>query len=204
MNNCKSLVNKYDIITIVSGLPRSGTSMMMRMLEAGNMPVLVDNLRKPDDDNPKGYYEYEPVKKIKEDASWLENARGKAVKMVSLLLYHLPPDRYYKIIFMRRKMNEILASQRVMLERLGQIQPANESGVSDEEMAQKFEEHLKKINSWLSGQENIDVLYVDYSTIIMKPQEQADNIVRFLGVNLDPEKMIKTIDKKLYRQRSNI
>ena len=202
MTNRKSLVSKNDIITIVSGLPRSGTSMMMRMLEAGNMPVLVDNLRKPDDDNPKGYYEYEPVKKIKEDASWLENASGKVVKMISLLLYHLPPDSYYKIIFMRRKMNEILASQRVMLERLGQIQPADKPDVSDEEMAQKFEEHLKKIEFWLSGQKNIDVLYLDYRIVIMNPKEQADNIVRFLGADLDTEKMVQAVDKKLYRQRN--
>ncbi|MEE8292673.1 MAG: phosphodiesterase, partial [Candidatus Tectomicrobia bacterium] len=104
-------------ITLVSGLPRSGTSMMMHMLVAGGMDVVVDNTRQADEDNPQGYYEFEPVKQLKEDASWLDHAPGKAVKVISGLLYDLPPDKQYKIIFMQRRMQEVLDSQRTMLQR---------------------------------------------------------------------------------------
>src|SRR5215211_3521881 len=108
-----------EFLTIVSGLPRSGTSMMMRMLETGGLPVLTDHVRTPDDDNPNGYYEFEAVKQTKEDDSWLEGTEGKAVKMVYRLLYDLPADHSYRVLFMRRKLEEVLASQRVMLERHG-------------------------------------------------------------------------------------
>src|SRR5574340_974338 len=115
-----------NTITIVSGPPRSGTSMMMKMLEAGGMEVIVDNVRQADDDNPHGYYELEKVKQIKEDTSWLESVQGKAVKMVSMLLYDLPADRTYNILFMKRDLAEILVSQRIMLERKGEGKNFNE------------------------------------------------------------------------------
>src|ERR1700730_19121643 len=108
-----------DVI-IVSDLPRSGTSLMMQMLENGGVEVVTDNIRTADTDNPKGYYEFEKVKKIKEDASWLPATRGKAFKMVSQLLYDLPVGEKYRIIFMERDLDEVLASQEKMLERLGQ------------------------------------------------------------------------------------
>src|SRR5437660_7651564 len=107
-------------IIIVSGLPRSGTSLMMQMLENGGVPVVTDNIRTADTDNPKGYYEFEQVKKIKQDASWLPGTRGKVFKMVSQLLYDLPAGELYRIIFMDRDIDEVLASQEKMLERLGQ------------------------------------------------------------------------------------
>ena len=107
-----------EFLTVVSGLPRSGTSMMMRMLEQGGLPVLIDGVRTADDDNPNGYYEFEAVKQTREDASWLEGSEGKAVKMVYRLLYDLPPDRAYRVLFMTRNLDEVLASQRVMLTRL--------------------------------------------------------------------------------------
>ena len=110
--------NKKEII-VVSGLPRSGTSMMMQMLEAGGLPIVTDHIRKADEDNPRGYYELEKVKKIKEDPSWLADCHGKAFKMVSALLYFLPKSRKFKVIFMKRNIEEMLASQRLMLMRLG-------------------------------------------------------------------------------------
>jgi hypothetical protein len=188
---------KNDFITIVSGLPRSGTSMMMQMLEAGGMEIVTDNIRKPDEDNPRGYYEYERVKKIKEDKSWLNECRGKAVKMVSMLLYDLPLDRKYKIIFMKRDMEEMLASQRVMLERLGQ----KGGDVSDEEMGKKFEKHLCQVEEWIARQENIDVLYVKYNDVLNDSQKYAEIVSKFLGKSLDVEKMANVIEKSLYRQR---
>ena len=128
------------IITIVSGLPRSGTSMMMRILEAGGMRILKDEIRKADEDNPAGYYEFEKVKELKKDPSWLENAKGKAVKIISSLLEHLPERYIYKIIFIHRNMEEILDSQRQMLIRRGEA--TNE--VSDEKVGKMFLKHLKK------------------------------------------------------------
>lgn len=185
-------------IIIVTGLPRSGTSMMMRMLEAGGTEILVDNIRKPDEDNPNGYYELEKAKKIQEDSSWLGDAEGKALKMVSMLLYQLPPDRKYRIIFMKRKMSEVLASQRRMLERLGR----NNSSIDDEEMGRLFKKHLTEIEKWLEKQDNVDVQYISYNDIIEKPLTNAKILTQFLGNRLDVNKMLKVIDKSLYRQRS--
>ncbi len=184
-------------ITIVSGFPRSGTSMMMQMLEAGGLPVVTDNLRRPDENNPKGYYEYERVKKIKKDSSWLVTCRGKAVKMVSMLLYHLPGDYRYKVIFMRREMNEILASQKVMLNRLGR----DEADVGNEEMARHFEKHLRKIEEWLVERHNIQVIYVHYNEVAENPREMTQLVNRFMDEKLDVAKMIRIVDKSLYRQR---
>src|SRR5215470_815323 len=147
-----------EIITVVSGLPRSGTSMMMNMLAAGGMPVLTDALRAADEDNPRGYFELQKVKQLDKDNPWLREARGKALKIVSPLLKHLPRDYSYRIIFMLRDLNEILASQNQMLIRRGE--PTDT--IADEKMAQMFRKHLSDIEKWLGEQANISVLYVDY------------------------------------------
>ncbi|RLA94709.1 MAG: sulfotransferase family protein [Deltaproteobacteria bacterium] len=173
--------------------------MMMQMLEAGGLGIVTDNIRKPDEDNPRGYYEFERVKKIKEDKSWLDECRGKAVKMVSMLLYDLPLEKKYKIIFMKREMEEMLASQRVMLERLGQ----KGGDVSDEEMGKKFEKHLRQVEEWLAKQENIDVLYVKYNDVLNDSQKYAEMVSKFLGRNLNVEKMANVIERSLYRQRKD-
>jgi hypothetical protein len=110
-------------IVVVSGLPRSGTSMMMKMLEAGGIPVLTDYEREADEDNPKGYFEFERVKNLKDgDDAWLPQAKGKVVKVIAALLTDLPSSYEYEVIFMRRAMPEILASQRQMLIRRGEMQ----------------------------------------------------------------------------------
>ncbi len=186
-----------NTVTIVSGLPRSGTSMMMKMLDAGGLPVLTDNIRTADEDNPKGYYEYEPVKRISHDTLWLEDAKGKVVKMISALLKHLPQDYNYKIVFMRRSLNEILASQRQMLIRRGE--PTDK--VSDDQMSTMFEGHLDKTEAWLDEQPNMDVLYVSYNEAVKDPRKTAHEVNQFLGGDLDENKMIAVIDRVLYRQR---
>ncbi len=186
-----------DFITVVTGLPRSGTSMMMKMLESGGMPVLIDHIRTADEDNPKGYYEFERVKQIETDQAWLADAGGKAVKMVAALLKHLPTNYRYRIIFMQRSIGEVLASQREMLRRRGE--PAD--NLSDEEMAGMFAKHVEKIQSWLAQQHNMQVLYVQYGDVIERPAEQARLINEFLGNILDLAQMTETVDGKLYRQR---
>ncbi|MDY6853888.1 MAG: sulfotransferase domain-containing protein [Thermodesulfobacteriota bacterium] len=188
-----------DEIIIVSGLPRSGTSMMMQMLEAGGMSIVTDNIRKADEDNPRGYLEFEKVKKINEDASWLEDCRGKGFKMVSELLYHLPQNEQYKIIFMTREMKEMLASQRVMLKRLER----EGSAVNDDDMSKIFRKHILKVKEWLERQPNMDVIYMNYNDLVKKPLENAEAVSHFLNDKLNSEKMASVIDNSLYRQKNN-
>jgi hypothetical protein len=186
-----------DAITIVSGLPRSGTSMMMRMLEVGGMEVVTDNIRQADADNPLGYYELEKVKKIKEDVTFLDDAHGKALKMISILLRHLPPHKPYNIIFMRRDLEEVLASQKIMLARRGKDTSGN-----DQEMARHFAKHLDDIAAWLATQQYMDVMYVDYHDVFRHPLSSAETVNRFVGHRLDPHKMAAVVDQTLYRNRA--
>ena len=170
---------------------------MMRMLLAGGMEVLTDEVRKADEDNPRGYFEYEPVKKTKEDASWLDNCRGKAVKMVSMLLYDLPSDTRYKIIFMRRDMGEMLASQNAMLNRLEK----EGADVGDKEMAQKFEKHLRHLEDWIRKQKNIEAIDIHYNQVIEDPLRHAKMVSQFLGGWMNVQEMAKVVEKSLYRRR---
>ncbi len=195
-NKSLSALNKLDII-LVSGLPRSGTSMMMQMLEAGGIELIVDHIRKSDEDNPKGYYEFEKIKQLERDSSWLENAYGKAIKVISMLLYQLPMNKKYKIIFMTRKMDEVLASQNKMLKSRGQ--PAG--SVDDQVMAKKFNEHLRKIFNWLNKQKNMETIFISYNDVISSPMEQSKKINLFLGDRLKFDKMFNVVDNFLYRQR---
>lgn len=184
-------------LTIVSGLPRSGTSMMMRMLEAGGLPAITDAVREADVDNPRGYYEFEPAKKTKEDPSWLVGAEGKAVKMVYQLLYDLPADRPYRVLFMRREIREVLASQQKMLARLGR----DAGGISDEKMAELFRAQLAKFDAWIAGQPQFRVLDVDYNRMVAEPRPLALAVNDFLGGTLDVERMVAVVEPELYRNR---
>ncbi len=186
-----------ETITIVSGLPRSCTSMMMKMLTAVGLELLTDNIRAADEDNPKGYFEFERVKQIENDKAWLEDARGRVVKMISALLKHLPPAYNYKVIFMRRAMPEILASQRQMLIRRGE--PAD--AVPDDKMAAMFNKHVAQVESWLAAQPNIDVLYVSYNEVMKDPRPQAERINLFLAGSLNIAEMVGVVDRGLYRQQ---
>lgn len=185
-------------ITVVSGLPRSGTSMLMKMLEAGGLPPLIDNIRTADDDNPKGYYEFERVKAMdKGDTAWLADAQGKVVKVISALLKYLPAEYQYRIIFIRRNMPEILASQHKMLVRRGE----DPDKIDDEEMAELFAKHVSQVEAWLSQQSNMSVLYVHYSEILSDPVPQISQINQFLGGQLDTDQMTAVVDPALYRNR---
>jgi hypothetical protein len=171
---------------------------MMSMLDAGGMPVLVDKVRVADIDNPRGYYEFEPVKALKRDASWVESSCGKAVKMVYLLVYDLPPNIEYRVLVMHREMGEVLASQRAMLERVGKPSP-----IDDERMARLFQKHLVQFAAWSIERSNIRVLNVNYNELVAAPAPIVAEIDRFLGGGLDTEKMAGAIDPRLYRNRAN-
>jgi hypothetical protein len=186
-----------ETVTIVSGLPRSGTSMMMRMLEAGGMEALTDGERKADKDNPRGYYEFERVKQIEQDTSWLKDAEGRVVKMVSQLLYHLPLDRVYKVVFMRRRIEEVLASQHEMLVRRGKATDR----ADDERMATLFGKHVARVEAWLDEQPAFEIINVSYNDVLERPLEEADRINTFFGYVLDARAMAAVVDPTLYRQR---
>jgi len=198
LTETKEIPPVSEAVTLVSGLPRSGTSMMMRMLAAGGMPVATDNIRRANEDNPRGYYELEKIKQLEKDNTWLADEKGKVIKAISALLPQLPDNIFYYVIFMRRNMGEILASQRKMLERRGTVA---ESDVPDEIMAAKYEAYLDATDRWLERQAHFHVTYVHYNKILRNPLERAREVCAFLNNGLDPEKMARVVDPDLYRQR---
>ena len=171
--------------------------MMMKMLAAGGLEPLTDNIRAADDDNPLGYFEFERVKQIEQDKAWLEDARGRAVKLISALLKHLPPTHNYKVIFMRRAMAEVLASQRQMLIRRGEPGDA----VPDDKMAALFDKHVAQVESWLAAQPNIETIYVSYNEVMKEARPHAERINSFLDGSLNVDAMIQVADQTLYRQK---
>jgi hypothetical protein len=184
-------------IVIVSGLPRSGTSLMCQMLEKGGIEVVTDSIRTPDTDNPRGYFELEKVKKVKEDASWLPETRGKAFKMVSQLLYDLPATERYRVIFMQRDLDEMLTSQEKMLVRLGRPVAPREL------MRKSFIAHLDRLHDMLKRQPHISVLRVDYKDLVERPAEMAEIVNTFLGERCDVGQMAASVDPSLYRNRNS-
>ena len=189
--------NKDNII-VVSGLPRSGTSMMMKMLDAGGQEILTDNLREADANNPNGYYEFERVKQLTDgDFAWIPEAAGKVVKIVTGLIMNLPPGYKYKVIFMQRAMKEVLSSQKKMLGRLGK----EDDKVEDEKMKKIYQQHLKDVNIWISKQPNIKVVYVNYNTMLSNPLDSLRKVNDFLGGEMDVNVMAGVINKDLYRER---
>ncbi len=173
---------------------------MMSMLAAGGREIMQDGVRTADEDNPKGYYEFEQVKKIKEDASWLPAARGKVVKMISQLLLDLPrKDHRYKVIFMRRNIDEILESQKKMLVRRGTYNP----DVKDDEIRRMFIVHLDHIATLLRSNACFDTLYVNYNKMMAEPAPQIDALNQFLGGDLNVTAMAAVVDKNLYRNRAS-
>jgi hypothetical protein len=191
------MTTSADVVTVVSGLPRSGTSMMMKMLEAGGLPVVTDALRAADADNPQGYYEIERVKQLEHDKAWVADARGKVVKVISALLAHLPPEHRYRVVFMRRDLGEVLASQKQMLVRRGEPTDA----VPDDKMAGYFTNHVKKVEAWLAAQPNVETLYVSYNEMLADPAPACARVAAFLGGDLDAERMAAVVSGELYRQR---
>lgn len=185
-------------VIVVSGLPRSGTSMTMKMLEAAGLGVVTDGERTADEDNPKGYFEDERVKQLeaRSDKAWLREARGRVIKVISFLLKDLPRDNNYRVIFMKRDLDEVLASQKKMLVRRGE-----ESESSDERMKELYGNHLWRVSYLLQHDPAFQSIEVGYREVLESPQVQAQRIATFLSGNLPVEKMVAVVDEQLYRNR---
>jgi hypothetical protein len=182
-------------IVVVSGLPRSGTSLAMSMLRAGGLEVVSDGVRPADESNPRGYHEDERVKTLdrETDKSWLEGARGKAIKIISFLLRDLPETNQYRVIFMHRNMDEVIASQRKML---GEV-----DSTTDQRLARGYEEHLSTVKHLLARRPCFAILDVRYEDVVARPLEQSERIARFVGTGLDVSRMAAAVDPALYRNR---
>ena len=187
-------------IIVVSGLPRSGTSMAMKMLDAAGIPLVTDEVRLPDEDNPRGYFELESVKALGEqdDKSWLAEAGGKAIKIISHLLRELPDHHAYKVIFMNRHIQEVIRSQNKMLIRRGE-----ELSGDDQNVTALLEQHLRLIQPWLRKQQNFSVLDLHYSEVVSAPLQGAVQMADFLERELEHEKMASVVDPGLYRNRAD-
>ena len=186
------------MITIVSGLPRSGTSLMMQMLAAGGMPVLSDGERKADTDNPRGYYEWEPIKLLPQQPRCIEEAEGKAVKVISQLLFMLPGARQYRVVFMERPLPEVLASQAEMIRRRGTFGAAPTQAA----LIAGFEAHLNQVKLWLGNKSNVSVCPVEYHQLLRDPRRISETVQDFVKASLDIEAMVRQVDPSLYRQRA--
>jgi hypothetical protein len=186
-----------SLITVVSGLPRSGTSLMMQMLAAGGIPPVTDNIRVADESNPRGYFEFEAVKKLRSDNSWLELARGHAVKIIHALVRELPADgRYqYRVLLMKRPIEEVLASQRAMLARSGK------TSADEATLTKIYTSQLEELERWLAAQSDFSFLPVAHQQVLKEPLAVADQINEFLGGTLDTGAMAAAVDPLLYRQR---
>lgn len=186
------------MITIVSGLPRSGTSLMMQMLVAGGMIALSDGERRADTDNPRGYLEWERIKQLPNDPGCISEGEGKVVKVISRLLLSLPAGHQYRIIFMQRPLPEVLASQDQMLRRRGTYK----EGADPAAISAAFEKHLREVYAWLDGKPYVKVIRVQYHDVLSRPKEIAQQLAEFLGIPLDVEAMIQQVDASLYRNRA--
>jgi hypothetical protein len=186
-------------IIVVSGLPRSGTSMLMKMLEAGGLQVVTDGQRAADEDNPKGYYEVERVKALaqEKDKTYLADARGKVVKVISFLLKSLPANLNYRVIFVKRNLDEVLASQRKMLVRRGEADDTPE-----ERMRELLETDVWRAGYMLRHARQFESIEVQYAELVARPEEHARRIAAFLGGGLDVQAMVSVVDPALYRNRA--
>jgi hypothetical protein len=202
-------------ILVVSGLPRSGTSMLMQMLEAAGFPLRYDRLRTPDSHNPRGYYEFAPIKGIRNDATIVVGAEGRGIKVVAPLLPSMPPGFDYRVVFIERDMQEVLASQRVMLEGTGAT--TAKRGADDVALAKAFESSLRAAKAWIETSAGTRGCFVSYARTVEAPATTARTILKFLEahsrmpaalaaeIKNDRERvvdrMVSVLDPSLYRQR---
>jgi hypothetical protein len=185
------------VITVVSGLPRSGTSLMMQMLSAGGMSVVADGERQADADNPRGYFEWERIKLLPKEPDCIAEAEGKAVKVISQLLFALPAGREYRVIFLQRPLPEVVASQAEMIRRRGTTGAA----LAPAALIAGLGAHLNQVNAWLKDKANISVHRVEHGDVLREPLRVSESIQQFLNWPLNVDAMSQQIDASLYRQR---
>jgi hypothetical protein len=187
-------------IVIVSGLPRSGTSMLMKMLEAGGLQIMSDTARGADVDNPKGYFEHERIKDLEKetDKSYLREGRGKALKVISFLIQHLPDENDYRVIFMRRDLDEVLSSQDKMIQRLG----AADAAADREAMKEAYRNDIVRTRLLCRKRSNFEMIEIQYKASVENPAETARRVNEFLGGRLDEAAMRQAVDESLYRNRA--
>ena len=183
-------------VCVVSGLPRSGTSLAMGLLQAGGMPILSDETRQADFDNPNGYFEYAGAGSLQSDNAWVHYSVGKAVKVISPLLRYLPSDLQYRVVFMRRNMREISLSQEQMLRRRG-----HPVGKDSGQVEKIMRAHINQVETWLSEQRNMSVCYIDYKWVVENPVEASRKLVKFAQLQGDPAEMAEVVNRSLYRQK---
>jgi hypothetical protein len=184
-------------IVIVSGLPRSGTSMMMRMISGGGIEALTDQVRTADPDNPHGYFEFEPVKATRQDASWVPSAQGKVVKLVHILLRDLPDAYRYRVVMMDRDLDEVIASQVKMLERSGK----RGGQLAPDALKRVFASQLGAVREWMDARPNFARLDVRYDRVVADARGEARRVAAFLGIPEAADRMAAAVDPALYRNR---
>ena len=193
--------DRGEPIVIVSGLPRSGTSMMMRMLEAGGIPIMSDAERGADIDNPKGYFECERIKDLEKetDKSYVREGRGQALKVISFLIKDLPADNDYRVIFMRRNLDEVLSSQGKMIDRLG----SSDSSADDEAMKEAYRNDIVRTRLLCRKSPHMELIEIHYSETVADPAASARKVNAFLDGRLDEAAMRAAVDKSLYRNKAS-
>lgn len=180
-------------VSVVSGLPRSGTSLVMQMLGAGGLPLLCDDARPADAHNPRGYLEYAPVKALRHDAAFLERAVGRAVKVVVPLACALPAGAY-RVVLVRRDLREVIASQDAML-------GGSAAGLSAERLGAIFAAQLEELETWARERPQVRLLSLEHAGLLRDPLAAARALAGFLGGGLDVEAMAAAVDPALHRQR---
>ncbi len=192
-------IDLQDPVIVVSGLPRSGTSMMMQMLREGGVDLYTDQERKADESNPRGYFEHEAVKRLARDGRWVKNARNKAIKIIANLLFYLPDSNNYKVIFMLRHIDEVINSQQQMLIR------NNKEGAKTypTNLAESYRKTLEKARKWGKARHNAEIIFVNYHDVVEDPRKEALRVSEFLGGEIDIERMKGTVDVNLYRTKIN-
>lgn len=194
-----------ESIVVVSGLPRSGTSLAMQMLASAGLPVYTDQKRQPDFHNPRGYFEHAQVLTLPVDQSWVPQVKGHAVKVIHALIPFLPSNEQYKVIFMTRNIEEVVASQARMLESLGR-----KGGLlSDSQLALSLAQDLERTQLWMNLQDNIDWITIDYNLLIEQPLIEISKILGLLYEHPDdlegiPERMASCVQGELYRNRAGL
>ena len=188
--------SKENEIIVVSGLPRSGTSMAMQMLAAAGLEIYTDNQRQPDENNPKGYFEADATKGMAKDNAWVKDCRGKVIKVVAPVVPLLPQQERYRVLFMHRNLKEVIASQNRMLERLGK----KGGDIGDDRMKEILIHQLMRAAQTVGGHGN-PFLTISYENAIKDPENTAQKIAEFLGMELDIAAMVAAVDSSLHREK---